>query len=241
MLPPSSPINYPVRSYAALVWNDIRVRTGVRRLLLGLVVCCWPVSGFALPESSPMRDWNLVGTVVTSGDSKAIFADLDGVQRVVALSEQVGDCRLSSVAAKHVLLECSGMRSRKELVERVAVSDHEETTSKNATPSTYDRVVPYAKLRALLRNRQRLVSQISLEPAVKQGFVYGYRVTTLRTGSEAEDFGLVQGDVILAVNGSPARETGSFMQHLNLLAEARAITVELEREGRPLTFNYLLP
>ena len=188
-----------------------------------------------------MRDWNLVGTVVTSGDSKAIFADLDGVQRVVALSEQVGDCRLSSVAAKHVLLECSGMRSRKELVERVAVSDHEETTSKNATPSTYDRVVPYAKLRALLRNRQRLVSQISLEPAVKQGFVYGYRVTTLRTGSEAEDFGLVQGDVILAVNGSPARETGSFMQHLNLLAEARAITVELEREGRPLTFNYLLP
>lgn len=213
----------------------------IRRRLLALMVCCWSAGGHALPESSPIRDSYLVGTVVASGDSRAIFVDLDGVQRVVSLSEQVGDCRLSDVAAKHVLLECLGMRSRMELVERRAGSNQEDTIGENDAPSTYDRVVPYAELRALLQDRQRLVSQISLEPAIKQGFVYGYRVAMLLAGSEAEGFGLVQGDVILAVNGSPARETGSFMQHLSLLGKARAITVELEREGQPLTFNYVLP
>ena len=217
------------------------MRTGIRRLLLGLVVCGWSVSGIAFPESSPMRDWYLVGTVVASGDSRAIFVDLVGVQRVVALREQVGDCRLSDVATKYVLLECPSMRSRMELIERAAVDNQDDTMGKHEVPNTYDRVVPYAKLRALLQDRQRLVSQISLEPAIKQGFVYGYRVATLRAGSEAEGFGLLQGDVILAVNGSPAREPGSFVQNLNLLTKARAITVELEREGRPLTFNYVLP
>lgn len=181
--------------------------------------------------------WTLVGTLVTDDASLAIVETADGVQQVVGPGDRLGDCAVGAVAPEQVLLDCSGVEQRLPLSNAAGGGER-------AAPAAPPQPGPFAlaagEFRALLADRQRLAAQLSLEPAVAEGHVYGYRVASLDPEGELAGLGIAEGDVITAVNGAPASEPYAFVQTIDALAGQTAFRIDIERDGVPFALDYLL-
>ena len=66
------------------------------------------------------------------------------------------------------------------------------------------------------------------------GHVAGVVVTDVRTGSQAERAGLVQGDVIREINHTPVESSQDFRQAVNALPKEQPILLFINRQGTPL-------
>ena len=66
------------------------------------------------------------------------------------------------------------------------------------------------------------------------GHVAGVVVTGIRAGSQAEQAGLVQGDVIREINHTPVESSQDFRQAMNALPKEQTILLFINRQGTPL-------
>ena len=66
------------------------------------------------------------------------------------------------------------------------------------------------------------------------GHVTGVVVTGIRAGSQAEQAGLVQGDVIREINHTPVESSQDFRQAVNALPNEQTILLFINRQGTPL-------
>ena len=66
------------------------------------------------------------------------------------------------------------------------------------------------------------------------GHVAGVVVTDIRAGSQAEQAGLVQGDVIREINHTPVESSQDFRQAMNALPKEQTILLFINRQGTPL-------
>ncbi len=66
------------------------------------------------------------------------------------------------------------------------------------------------------------------------GHVAGVVVTDIRAGSQAEQAGLVQGDVIREINRTPVESSQDFRQAVNALPKEQTILLFINRQGTPL-------
>ena len=66
------------------------------------------------------------------------------------------------------------------------------------------------------------------------GHVAGVVVTDVRAGSQAEQAGLVQGDVIREINHTPVESSEDFRQAVNALPKEQRVLLFINRQGTPL-------
>lgn len=66
------------------------------------------------------------------------------------------------------------------------------------------------------------------------GHVAGVVVTDIRAGSQAEQAGLVQGDVIREINRTPVESSQDFRQAVKTLSKEQTILLFINRQGTPL-------
>ena len=66
------------------------------------------------------------------------------------------------------------------------------------------------------------------------GHVAGVVVTDIRAGSQAEQAGLVQGDVIREINHTPVESSQDFRQAMNVLPKEQTILLFINRQGTSL-------
>jgi type II secretory pathway component PulC len=93
-----------------------------------------------------------------------------------------------------------------------------------------------------LADREQLTAQVNLEPVIRDGSVYGYRIAYLRDGGDLAALGLVANDVIVAVNGGPIDTNGPFVQALDYLDPPflGSVSFELERRGDRRQVTYVV-
>jgi len=179
--------------------------------------------------------WTLAGTVVSEHASLAIVRTADGAQRIVSPGDRLDGCTIGHVARERVLVECAGETYDVELRGVPAGAGAAEAP---AGPRLFS--LPAQEFRALLEDRQRLAAQLSLEPAVAGGYVYGYRIAALDRAGELAGLGIAEGDVVTHVNGAPASEPDAFVQVIDALAGQPSFSIGIEREGARFTLDYLL-
>lgn len=181
--------------------------------------------------------WMLVGTLVTDTRSVAIVESESGAQQVLREGDPLEACVVGAIARDEITLSCVTGELRLSLE-----SSHRPRSSRQAMGPHDTQVfsLPAENFRALLRDRQKLSSHISLEPAVVQGFVHGYRVASIEASGDLAGFGIAPGDVITHVNGAPARQSGTFIQTIDALAQQTAFSLDIERDGERLALHYLL-
>ena len=75
----------------------------------------------------------------------------------------------------------------------------------------------------------RLAKQLGVDSRVT-----GVVVTGIRTGSQAEKAGLVQGDVIREINHEPVQSSQEFRQAVKALPDEQTILLFINRQGTPL-------
>lgn len=186
----------------------------------------------------------LVATVIQTPDpdgrSRAVFEDGAGVQTALTPGEAVAGCRLLEIAAKTARLGCADGAVTLRLREGLDARRAGGARAASGPRASYEVSLPREEFSFALEDRQRLVSQVSLEPAVDAGRLYGYRIAWLREGGDFHRLGLRDGDVILSLNGVEARDPGTFVQAVNALRGATSFAVGVERAGERIEYSYLL-
>jgi len=199
------------------------------------------ILGIALPLVTAVAgDVRLVGTVMLGNDggraSHAVFETDDGRQLIVEHDQQINGCMLVEVRARDVRMACADGEISLVLRARLRAADYEPPT----TPFRYDINLPQEDFLRALSDRQRMTSQISLEPEVREGYLEGYRVAWVLPGGDFHRLGLQDGDVILSLNGVAASDPGNFMQTLNSMRGQRSFELIVARDGQSLAYSYVL-
>ena len=199
--------------------------------LLSLIACA------ALAQAADTL--RLAGTVVLSPGgghpSHAVFETADGDQLIVDVGQEVDGCVLVEVRRHRATMDCA-----QGLVSLGLRSDlRARRTATAAAGDRYLVTLPRKAFVLAVNDRQRIAGQISLEPAVRDGWLQGYLVTWIEPGGDFYRLGLREGDVVVSLNGAAASAPGAFMQALNGLQGQTAFDLTVERQGRRIAYSYL--
>jgi hypothetical protein len=154
------------------------------------------VAGPLLLGAAMADELQLVATTVVRPDpgdmSRAVFADASGRQTIVKAGGRVAGCRLDEVGRRLVHLHCADGAVTVVLWEGLPrrTGGRAGDLPGSETSASYRVSLPRDDFEFALADRQRLVSQVSLEPAVADSRLYGYRITWLREGGDFHRLGL---------------------------------------------------
>jgi type II secretion system protein C len=182
--------------------------------------------------------FRLLGTVhLTPGEegpSHAVFETDDGRQMIIDRGQVVDGCRLADVHENHVVMACSGGA-----VTLMLRSGLRPCRDYPGSPAAVYRVtLPRAAFEANGGDAEG-ANQLALEPAVRDGLQYGYRVAWLERGGRFYRLGLRAEDVIVALNDVPTGLPGPFMQAMAMLPGSEGFRVTVERSGELIDYRYL--
>lgn len=94
--------------------------------------------------------------------------------------------------------------------------------------------IPAEVAKAILSQAERLAAEGGMLPAVKEGKPVGFELVDLREGGVGPAMGLMQGDVITAINGNPVRDTGELAAAWADVPGAKAWTIDFLRKLKPM-------
>jgi general secretion pathway protein C len=87
-------------------------------------------------------------------------------------------------------------------------------------------------------NIGELLKSARMEPNVVNGNTEGFVVKMIQPGSLLANLGIRKGDVIMEVNGVELASPEKALQIFQQLREARHISIGLQRDGAPMSFDY---
>lgn len=193
------------------------------------------------PETS--LSWTLKG-VFTNPDvnrSAAILAPQGQSEKLYRVGASLpGNVTLQEVFADRVILDRGGRLEtlRLKRPELASSASSSRTRRSNAAPALpASTAEPSVDRDAWVNDPQRFLDVISANPVMEGGILYGLEVTPARNAREFEAAGLVPGDVITEVNGSPVSEITDYRDLLAELADASSVSVSLERNGEPMNIT----
>lgn len=193
----------------------------------------------------------LLGTIVFENArfSVALIQDRSrNATSYLAVGDQIQNARLHRIERFRVILERSGR------MEYMEVSG----STGDSTPTPATRVLrPRAPasegiretgdgefeiegsfLDAQLNDLPTLLRSALAQPVTSGGQIDGFRITQIRPGSVYDQLGLQNGDVIRAVNGDRLDSPQKGMQLFSTLRNQKRISIDIERGGSRLNYNY---
>ena len=179
----------------------------------------------------------LAATLVSAEDAAALVEFPNG-QAWLRTGDSMEGCELVRVETASAELECGGQRVRLQLEAGAGTG---EPMERPPAPDMSSVALPPGMLQALADRPQALALAADFAPRVEDGLVRGWTVARLDETSDLAGLGLQEADVIHAVNGSPATEPAAFVAALKALPASHAFTLELLRDGRPLTLLVAAP
>ena len=184
--------------------------------------------------AEPVR---LTGTELRDdGVHRALFERAGRIEAVSA-GGTAGPCIVAGVHRRYAVLDCPDGPRRLALSESIAARSG---AGEPAPPAVSDLSLPAAPFRNALTDRQGVALDVSVEPAVREGKLYGYRIAGLRPEGRFSGIGLEEGDILVALNGAPVADPSGFMQVLRGLSAAPGFECLIERDGQTRIHRYHL-
>ena len=90
----------------------------------------------------------------------------------------------------------------------------------------------------LLGDQSALMTQAKLIPHRKNGEVVGVRMIGIRRDSLLSRLGMRSGDMLKTINGYDMSKPNSALEAYTKLRSADALTLSMERAGKPITIDY---
>ncbi|UCE89653.1 MAG: hypothetical protein JSW10_02120 [Pseudomonadota bacterium] len=206
-------------------------------LMLALLFAVGQASA-ARQTATPYHELTLVGTM-TGQFPIALVRAADGSEQILGVGDRLGDLRISTIDARSMTLQGEDGPHRVSMGTRVGTSGiHQAGSEANGHEQRY--TISRALLRDIAENPHVWLSDVSLRLEVRDGYLAGYPIQSVRKNSRAAMLGLRDGDVIRAVNGVPVRQPYLFADTVNNLGEAGQITIELERAEALISLHYTI-
>ena len=210
-------------------------RKHMRTAFFALVTSAF-VSSFS---HATQPDWVLSGTVLNSDNAHAMFVEENGDELLVELGDVIQGCYLIDVFDDSAKLRCKGndytLQLRSSVGDILLQDEYERSLRQKETV-----VLSKEEVSTYIKEKQRLVSEISFLPLVEGQQIVGFTLSKIRPDTKAASLGLHNGDIIKSVNGVPASQSEQFMQTVQSLAEVPEVTVEVDRYGQMMAYTFIL-
>ncbi len=208
----------------------INMQTLVSVKIGGLIAAAFFLAAPAMADD----DRRLAGTLQDDRITLAIVEQA-GDQQLVRTGDALGSCVVTEIQADFLTLDCPAGVQLLDIKGQFGIGEiaREET---HADFLTLEKDI----LDRLISDRQGLVNQIDLAPEVgANGMMHGWRVVSVREGSDVESLGLRPGDLITAVNHVAVADS-VFMDTLRSIPQQGLINLSLERQQKKVELIYSL-
>ena len=187
-------------------------------------------------------DLTMIGTLV-AGDDSSVLLEISKKIQLFHLGEELpGGGIIEGIQRNKVIV-----RNRDKSTTELVLHDEERRPSRNIAKATRVGIRSAGENRWTVSRetadaaRTNIAEQLRLaqmEPRIVNGRTNGFLVRKLYTKSLLTQMGIRRGDVILRVNNMRLDSPEKALQILQQLREARQLTVNLERNDKPMTFAY---
>lgn len=187
----------------------------------------------------------LVGVLATGqGAGSAIIVAGGGPAELYHVGATIGDnlATLHQVHKDRVILRREGryetLRLPRAEDPRVRATATESRAT--ATPDAATETAPPAPVTARLsrsrwlENPERVMDALRAQPVVRNGNLFGIRVSPTRNQREFQRAGLRDGDIITSVEGQSIRTIDNPQQLLSRIGDAEQVNIVIERGGQTL-------
>ena len=205
------------------------------------------------PETTPVTESRLniklIGTVV-AGDKSAAMVTVGGSkkQAVFFLNEEIEpNVKLIEVEPTEIVVSNRGKRERisieagKPLAKAAPVAAPRRAAPRSPIRTdVLNKRIDRNHLNSQMRNFSTLLSQARVSPHFTNGKPDGFKISEIVKGSLYEEIGLLNGDIIKAVNGESVTGAEQAMRMYRELQSATFIDVEVERNGTMQQISYVI-
>ncbi len=203
-------------------------------ILLLVYISCFTSAAYADQD-----EWQLSGIFLSDFQEQAMFIDSRGIERLVNVGESIQDCELISLHKESADLLCEEQLYTLSLRNSLGdLSFNNSNVSQEIKQQTV--ILSKKELKDFVKQRQRLVSEISFLPVVNEEKIIGFSVSKIKPNSTVAELGLFNGDVIIAINGVSASDINEFLYTVNKLNSATQVSVEIDRYGANYAYTYVL-
>jgi general secretion pathway protein C len=194
-----------------------------------------PASGETDPASVAATQMNLVlaGTIAHADPEKgfAIVGESAATARVYAVGKTItGGTKLHSVYPDRVILDRGGK------LEALILPKKFQGGGMSAAPPVVaaapDPMVGQRLQNLAAQNPGAITEVIRPQPVFANGQQRGYRVYPGRNRQQFSQLGLMPGDLVTAINGTPLDDPARGMEILQSINSAAQVTVTVERNGQ---------
>jgi general secretion pathway protein C len=195
-----------------------------------------PASGETDPASVAATQMNLVlaGTIAQADPEKgfAIVGESAATARVYAVGKVItGGTKLHSVYPDRVILDRGGKLEALILPKKFQGGGMSAAQPVAAAPPP-DPMVGQHLQNLAAQNPGAITEVIRPQPVFANGQQRGYRVYPGRNRQQFSQLGLMPGDLVTAINGTPLDDPARGMEILQSINSAAQVTVTVERNGQ---------
>ena len=199
-----------------------------------------PASGETDPSSVAATQMNLVlaGTIAHADPEKgfAIVGESAATARVYAVGKTItGGTKLHSVYPDRVILDRGGKLEALILPKKFQGGGLSAAQPVAAAPP--DPMMGQRLQNLAAQNPGAITEVIRPQPVFANGQQRGYRVYPGRNRQQFSQLGLMPGDLVTAINGTPLDDPARGMEILQSINSAAQVTVTVERNGQSTQVN----
>ena len=196
-----------------------------------------PDAGATDPNSVAATQMNLVlvGTIAASDPEKgyAIVGENPTSARVYAVGKTItGGTKLHAVYPDRVILDRGGRLEALMLPKKFQGGGVAAAPPPGGNPMLGQRLQEIAA-----QNPSAITEIIRPQPVFANGQQRGYRVYPGRNRQQFSKLGLMPGDLVTAINGTPLDDPARGMEILQSMNSAAQVTVTVERNGQSSQIN----
>jgi S1-C subfamily serine protease len=166
-----------------------------------------------------------VGDLIRSIDGQPIRTD----------AELVAALRALRVGITEIALERLGRAVTLTIVRKAPL---DLTVIKKLTPTRFEVTRAFAD--AIKGNTDLLARKLKATPHIKNGIRHGFTVFDIKPDAPAAALGLVDGDIVLDVDGNRIDSYSDVRQATEQLEHVASLVVHIERKGKPVTLTYVI-
>ena len=197
-------------------------------------------TGLAGGNGAAPDDLVLVGTIAQTDPEKglAIVGESAAAARVYAVGKTIaGGARLHSVYPDRVILDRGG-KLEALMLPRKFQGGGAPPAATMAAPMRNPEPMLGEQIRTLATQNPGAITEIIRpQPVFANGQQRGYRVYPGRNRQQFSKLGLMPGDLVTAINGTPLDDPARGMEILQSINSASEVTVTVERNGQSAQVN----
>lgn len=197
------------------------------------------------------QDLTLIGTITDGAHSLALLMvgkesrvlrldeDLAGGGTLVAVRRNEADIRFADGSVQTLQIPREGAKNARGPGNHIASAPARGAPGGQVRALGDNRfVVSRAEVEKARSNIGELLKQARMEPNLVNGQTNGFVVKMIQPNTLLAQLGLRVGDVVTRVNGVELNSPEKALQIFQQLREARRLSVDLTRNGKPLSLQY---